>query len=403
MAGSYPAFYLSAFLPLKVMKGLFKTKQPLVSSRKILIVVQFTVAAVLILATLVIYRQIRHAQDRETGYNKDQLIYMFLDGDINKNFELIKQDLINSETAISVTKTSAPMTQGWSNTTGVEWQGKDPNAKLIFDMYFTDANWTKTVGATIIEGRDIDTYTYPTDSTAALINESALKIMNLEHPIGEIIGAWGEKHIVGVVKDFILHSPYRPIVPMVICGPESGWYSTMHIKLNGHNSTAKNLSQAEQIFKQYNPAYPFEYQFIDEEYAYKFREEQRLGTLATWFAGLTIFISCLGLFGLSAYIAARRRKEIGIRKVFGASIKDVVTLLSHEFITLVFIALIIAIPVSWLVMSRWLQNYAYRTNLPWYLFVAVSALTIGIAVLTVCGQALKVAMADPIKSISSSE
>jgi ABC-type antimicrobial peptide transport system permease subunit len=403
LAGSYPAFYLSSFSPVKVLKGLVRKKQGVISSRKVLVVVQFSVACALIVSTLVVHRQINHAQNRETGYNKNQLIYIPLEGDVARNFELIKNDLLNSGTAESVTRTSAPMTQGWSNTMGVNWQGKEPGARQIFDLYYADAGWTKTAGTTIIAGRDIDIYTYPTDSSAMLLNESALQLMSFDDPTGEIITTQGRDwHVVGVVKDFILQSPYDPVSPMLIGGP-SGWFLTMHIKLNGANRTADNLAKAEQIFRQYNPNYPFEYHFVDEEYARKFQEEQKMGSLATGFAGLTIFISCLGLFALVAYMAEIRKREIGIRKVLGASVASVMVLLSKEFLMLVLISVVVASPVAWWAMNRWLSGFAYRTDIPWWLFVVVGCISVGIALLTVGYQAVRAAMANPVKSIMSAE
>jgi ABC-type antimicrobial peptide transport system permease subunit len=324
LAGSYPAFHLSSFLPVKVIKGVFRTKQSLVTPRKVLVVLQFTIACVLIVSTLVIHRQIKYAQNREAGYDKNQLIWTFLNDDILKNYELMKHDLMNTGTAISLTKTLSPMSAAWSNSWDPSWEGKDPDSRITFDMFFTDADWTKTAGVTIVEGRDIDIYTYATDSTAMLLNESAVKIMNFKQPIGQIVKNQGITwHVVGVVKDFILRSPYEPVLPLVVGGP-AGWFNVMHIKLNGSHRTSDNLARVEQTFKQFNPAYPFEYHFIDEDYARKFREEQKTGTLATCFAGLTIFISCLGLFALVAYLAETRRKEIGIRKVLGASVSDVI-------------------------------------------------------------------------------
>jgi len=269
-------------------------------------------------------------------------------------------------------------------------------------MYCIDADWTKTVGTTVIEGRDIDINTYATDSTAVLLNESAVKIMNFEHPVGEIVNNNGtDYHVVGVVKDFIFRSPYEPVNPMFISGPEGWGFQTIHIKLNGNNRIADNLAKAEEIFKQYNPAYPFEYKFIDEEYARKFQNEQKTGTLATWFAGLTIFISCLGLFALVAYMAETRKKEIGIRKVLGASVSDVMLLLSKEFLILVLISITVASPIAWWAMEKWLVNFSYRTNIPWWMFVVVGGISLCIALLTVGFQAFKAATTNPVNSIKT--
>ncbi len=401
LAGSYPAFYLSSFRPVRVLKGLFKGKKGVASSRKVLVVAQFTIACAFIVSTFVIHRQIRYAQNRNTGYDKEQLIFVRLEGEIDKNYELIRQDLLSSGTALSVTKTSAPMSRMQANTRAANWRGKDPDVIENLDLYFVDVDWTKTVGTTIIEGRDIDVYTYPTDHTAMILNKTAVQLMNFDDPVGEIINWFGiDWHVIGVIEDFIIRSPYEPIEPMLI-GGTAGWFSFMHIKLNDKNSMVDNLASAKKIFGQFNPAYPFEYQFVDEEYARKFGEEQKMGSLATWFAGLTIFISCLGLFALVAYMAETRRKEIGIRKVLGASVGNVVVLLSKEFLVLVVISILIASPIAWLAMEKWLANFAYRTDIPWWLFVVVGIISLGIALLTVGFQAVKAAMANPVKAIKS--
>jgi ABC-type antimicrobial peptide transport system permease subunit len=362
-------------------------------------VAQFSVACVLIASTLIIHLQIRHAQGRETGFDKDQLIYIPVFGD---NAELIKQDLLSSGTALSVTKTAASMSRGWNSALGINWQGrKDSEASIAFDLYSADVDWTKTVGTTIVEGRDIDIHTYQTDSTAMLINEAALKIMNLDNPVGEVVNAMGRDwHVVGVVKDFIFRSPYDPIEPMLISGP-AGILNTMHIKLNGQNRMTDNLARVEQTFRRYNPANLFEYGFIDEEYARKFSNELKIGTLATWFAILTIFISCMGLFALVAYMAETRKKEIGIRKVLGASVSNIMVLLSKEFMILVTISFVVGSPIAWWGMKKWLAGYAYHTSIPWWLFVVVGVLSICIALLTVGFQAIRAATANPVESIKS--
>jgi ABC-type antimicrobial peptide transport system permease subunit len=223
--------------------------------------------------------------------------------------------------------------------------------------------------------------------------------MNFKDPIGQVIEDLGIKwHVVGVIKDFILQSPYYPLKPMVIEGAK-GWFNVMHIKLNSARSTEASLKVAERIFKKYNPEYPFEYKFIDEEYARKFDDEKRTGTLTALFAGLTIFISCLGLFGLAAYMAQNRIKEIGVRKVLGASVTNITTLLSKDFLKLVIIALLIASPIAGFTMYKWLQNYPYRVNLEWWVFVLAGMCAISIAILTVSFQAVKAAMANPVKNL----
>jgi ABC-type antimicrobial peptide transport system permease subunit len=401
LAGSYPAFFLSAMQPVRVLKGALTQARSAVSPRKILVVLQFTFAIILIIATIVVKQQIRHAQNRESGYQKNNLIYHALTDDLTKNYTLLKNELLSSGAATSVTKTSAPLTEGWSNSWGFEWPGKDPNDRTLYDRFMADDGIAATAGFTIVEGRDFDLEAFPTDSAAVLLNETAVQKMKLQEPLGKIIKDNGHDwHVVGVIKDFILTSPFGGRYPMVIEGAQ-GWFNVIHIKLNEKNSTAQNLKTAEAIFKKYNPAYPFEYAFIDEEYAKKFNDEKRTATLAALFAGLTIFISCLGLFGLAAYMAENRIKEIGVRKVLGASVASITTLLSKDFLKLVLVALLIAAPVAWWAMNKWLQNYEYRIPISGWVFVAAGVLSVLIALLTVGYQAIKAATANPVKSLRS--
>lgn len=399
LAGSYPAFFLSSFQPVQVLKGSFKKAHALVTPRKVLVVLQFTFAIVLIICTFIVRQQIDHAQNRETGYNRNNLVYHTFTGDIAKNFELIRNELLSTGVASSITKTSAPITQSWSDGWGQEWEGKDPNDKTDFFRYNQEGGLGVTAGLQFITGRDFDLKKYPTDSNAMIINESALKVMKFKDPIGKIVKDNGNSwHIVGVIKDFILTSPYEPTRPMLIFGAKS-WFHTMLIKLNNTTSTANNLKKAEAIFKKYNTEYPFDIKFVDEEYARKFEDEKRVGTLAALFAGLTIFISCLGLFGLATYMAENRIKEIGVRKVLGASVTGIAALLSKDFLKLVIISFVVAVPIAWWAMYSWLQDYSFRVSIQWWVFALAGLLSVLIAIVTVSYQAIKAAIANPVTSL----
>lgn len=404
LAGSYPAFFLSSFRPVKVLKGTFKKADAVVTPRKALVVLQFSFAIILIICTIIVKQQIDYARSRETGYNKDNLIYHMMTGDIPKNYTLIKNELLQSGVAIAVTKTNSPLTDRWSDGWGQNWKGKDPNDRTSFDRLLEDEGLGKTAGLQFVQGRDFDLKQFPTDSTGLIINESSLKIMKFKDPIGQVVSDLGvDWHIVGVVKDFILTNPYEPTRPILICGAKPSFmqFNVIQMKFNGQNPMADNLKKAQVIFQKYNPQYPFDYKFVDESYAEKFDNEKRQGTLAALFAGLTIFISCLGLFGLASYTAENRIKEIGVRKVLGASVAGITTLLSKDFLALVVISLMVATPIAYWAMSKWLMSYTYRISINWWVFALAGILAIFIALITVSYQSVKAALANPVKSLRS--
>ncbi|HEX5153776.1 MAG TPA: ABC transporter permease [Parafilimonas sp.] len=403
LAGSYPAFYLSSFKPVSIFKKQFKKPQSAVSPRKVLVVLQFAFAIILIVSTIVVRNQIQHAQDRDKGYSNNNLIKVDFVGDIDRNYSLIKQDLLNSGIASSVTKTMTGITDGGAHAWGFRWPNEAPaDTTTTITLFSEDADLVKTAGMHLVEGRDIDINKYPADSFSVLLNETAVKVMGMKYPVGQIINNPYDKinwRVVGVVKNYVEGSPYEKIPPTIILGPGNPWFSAMHIKFKPNYSTADALATAELVFKKYNPAYPFDYKFVDDEYAKKFDDEQRTKTMAGLFAFLAIFISCLGLFGLSAYIAESRIKEIGVRKVLGASAFNITKLLSLDFIKLVFVSIIIATPVAWYAMNRWLEDYSYRINISIGIFVLAGLLAIVIALLTVSFQSVKAAIANPVESL----
>jgi len=401
IAGSYPAFYLATYKPISILKGTFKKTYNLVNIRKILVVLQFSFAITFIICTIIIYRQIDFGMKRDPGYNRDRLAFVYVKGEMMQKYPLIKSELLGSGLVSSVTRSNSPITYTWSADDSYTWTGSNPNVKTSFSQFFIDNDFLQTVGLKLVSGRDINTNIYSNDSTAMLLTESAAKTMGLTNPVGQIVkNKMGNWTIVGIVKDFIPGSPFYSIQPTVLLGPKS-WFGAVTFRLSGRNNAVASMKKIEAIFDKHNPGYLFEYRFVDQADAEKFEDERRQGIQSAIFGGMAIFISCLGLFALAAYTTENRIKEIGVRKILGASVTGIATLLSKDFLKLVLISYVIASPIAWWTMNSWLQNFPYRINIGWWIFLLAGFLSILIAIATVSYQAIRAALANPVVNLRS--
>jgi putative ABC transport system permease protein len=399
LAGSYPALYLSSFRPIKVLKGGFKAGPRAALPRKILVVLQFTVSVVLIIGTLVVYLQIQFARNRPIGFNRSGLVSVVTGTpDVFKHLDAFRQDLLNDGSIQSLAEGDGGPIGIYGSTSGINWPGKDPNQTPVVINMNVSRDYGKTVAWQVIEGRDFSK-DFPSDTSALVVNEAAVHLMGLRHPIGVTITSENQPfRIIGVVNDIVAGSPYEEVQPSVYFLSDSA-LSAVVLRLNPNQSAATSIAAIGQVFKKYDPNEPFSFTFTDDDYAQKFDSEQRIGRLAGFFASLAIFICCLGLFGMSAFMAEQRTKEIGVRKVLGASVANLWGLLSRDFIFLVFLSLCIAVPLAWVFMHRWLQHYTYHASLTWWSFALPCIGALAITMVTVSFQSVRAAMANPIKSL----
>lgn len=397
VAGIYPAFYLSSFRPVRVLRGAMRSGRFASIPRKVLVVIQFTASVILIIGTLVVFRQVQYAKGRPVGYTREGLITVpVVTEEIHQHFEAIRTELKNDGVIRDMAESSSPTTALYEFDGGFQWKGSV--TKGDFGLVYVSGDFGKTVGWHITAGRDFSP-DFPSDSSAFIVNQAAVKFMNLKNPVGEIIREDGKPfHIIGVVDDMVMESPYRPATRTIFTlshNPEE----VVNIRIDPARSTQDALAQIGEVFKKYNPGQPFDYHFTDEAYARKFSDEEQTGQLAAIFAALAVCISCLGLFGLASFVVERRTKEIGIRKVLGASVFGLWRLLSTEFFLLVMTAFLVAAPVASFLMTRWLEHYEYRTNVSWWILASAGLIALLITLATVSVQSIRAAMANPSRSL----
>ncbi len=398
VAGSYPALYLSSFNPVWVFKGINLKGNSATYIRKSLVVLQFTISIILIISTIIVYNQIQHIKNRDLGYNKDNVIQTALRGDMQKNFAVIKNQLLSSGYIENAAMSNLNQLYMGSSTGNFNWEGKDPSKKVLVTQDFVGPEYIKTMGIHIAKGRGFYSDAKQ-DSSNVIINETFAKMIGKDGVVGTLLRQDTAKYtIVGVVKDFVFDDMYGKSDPLIFrCYPE--YFGYMYVRLKKQANVEKAVAKIETIVKSNNPGYPFNYIFVDDEFDRQFKSEMLIGKLSRIFALLAIVITCLGLFGLAAYTAERRTKEIGVRKVLGASVAGIAGLLSKDFLKLVILSSLISFPVAWWLMHNWLQNYAYRIQISWWVFIVAAVLAIFIALFTISFQAAKAALANPVKSL----
>ncbi|MBL7852400.1 MAG: ABC transporter permease [Cyclobacteriaceae bacterium] len=400
LAGSYPAFYLSSFNPVQVLKGKVQVAGRSATPRQILVTLQFVFSILLTIAAIVVYQQIEHLRKREVGYDRENLLLIWTTSDIEKNYRALKTELLASGYAESMCKSNSPVTAIFSTNTLDDWPGRQEGQRIEFTTIATEYDYTKTLGIRLLQGRDFSPE-FPSDSTAILVNQATVDVLNLENPIGETVKMWEQDwHIIGVTENILMGAAHRPIEPMIMVMSPT-WSSTISVRLRPGGELSETLAGVETIFRKYNPAYPFEYRFADQEFEQKFATFNMIGRLSNAFTILTLLITALGLFGLASFATEQRSKEISIRKVMGASVASLVLLITRDFSRLVLIAFVIAAPAGWYFMNQFLERYAYRVEIAVWVLPAAGLSALALTLAIVSAQALKSAAGNPVDSLRS--
>lgn len=402
VAGSYPALYLSSLKPIRILKGIVTFTQGALWFRKGLTVFQFALSIVLLIATIVISRQTDFVQNTHLGFDRENLIYVRIEGELmTRNNYLLFKDRISELPGVAMVDrcTEAPHNMGFLIADAINWEGKEKNSAVFFNPASVGLDFVKLMNLKIAEGRDFSRANSTDSTDAFMVNEEAVKQMGLKNPVGKWISAWNKRgHIIGVLKDYHTQSLHEPIKPLIIDVKESEYFGIIVIRTKPGNTT-KTLADIGNIYKDINPNFPFNYQFLDQEFNKLYHSEQVIARLSNVFAPLAIIISCLGLFGLVLFSSEQRIKEIGIRKVLGASVASIVTLLSTDFFKLVLVSICIASPVAWYLMNRWLQSFAYKIDMEWWVFILAGFIILSVTLLTVFFQSIKAALLNPVKSL----